>query len=186
MRLLQQRDQVIWALGNITVSIGLAGLPGAVKAAPSPSAPPIVALEFDDASGKLWKATSRSLAHSHDEGRTWKSVALPAAAQGNIASLTISAGRPKTIYVAVVGSGVLHSHDGGRTWLSRNRGLTNSGVVALAAHAAVTSCTDYRTRQHAVQPAVWGHQWQIDSQQRPGRHLGICCRVTCAGRVYLY
>lgn len=135
MRLLQQRDQVIWALGNITVSIGLAGLPGAVKAAPSPSAPPIVALEFDDASGKLWKATSRSLAHSHDEGRTWKSVALPAAAQGNIASLTISAGRPKTIYVAVVGSGVLHSHDGGRTWLSRNRGLTNSGVVALAAHA---------------------------------------------------
>lgn len=136
MRLLLKRAQAVWALGDLTVSIGLLALPGAVKSAPPPSAPPIIALEFDDASGELWKATSRSLAHSLNEGRTWKSVALPAAATGNIVSLTISAGRAKTIYVAVVGSGVLHSHDGGRTWLARNQGLSNGDVVTLAAHSS--------------------------------------------------
>jgi len=135
MRPLRKCAQTLWALGNVTVSVGLAALPGAARSAPPITAPPIIALAFDDASGGLWKATSQSLAHSLNEGRTWKSVALPATAKGNIVALTISAGRAKTIYVAVVGSGVLQSHDGGRTWLARNQGLSNSEVVTLAAHS---------------------------------------------------
>ena len=135
MRLLRKRVQVVRALGNITVAIGLVALPGAATVGPPFSAPPIIALAFDDASGGLWKATSRSLAYSPDEGRTWKPVALPATAQGNIVALTISAGGAKTIYAAVVGSGVFHSHDGGRTWLARNQGLSNGDVATLAAHS---------------------------------------------------
>jgi len=136
MSLLERLARSVTLLGAMTVSMGLAALPNAAESGqPHPTAAPIVSLEFDDVSGALWKATPGSLARSLDEGLTWIPVVLPVASRGRIASLTISAGRSKTIYVAVIGAGVLHSHDGGRSWLLRNQGLPSLEVVALAAHS---------------------------------------------------
>jgi photosystem II stability/assembly factor-like uncharacterized protein len=101
--------------------------------------PTIVSLEFDEASQTLWKATSTSLAHSTDEGRTWVAVALPRTAKGEIAAISISAGSNKLIYLAVIGSGMLRSDDGGRTWTSRNKGLPDGDVITLDAHSSLAS-----------------------------------------------
>jgi photosystem II stability/assembly factor-like uncharacterized protein len=123
-------------VGAMAVSMGLAALPNAAELGqPHPTAAPIVSLGFDNVSGALWKATPGSLARSLDEGLTWIPVVLPIASRDGIASLTISAGRSKTIYVAIVGAGVLHSYDGGRSWLVRNQGLPSLEVLALAAHS---------------------------------------------------
>jgi len=116
--------------------IGLAALPDAAESARSNGAEtPVVSLAFDDAGGVLWKATSRSIAQSINDGRTWRPVRLPASMQGNITSLTISSGTAKSIYVATRGSGVSRSLNGGRTWVASNQGLPAGEVIALAAHS---------------------------------------------------
>lgn len=126
------------ALQAIAVLLGLTTLVSVAKSRQPDAAVasnPIVSLQFDDASGMIWKATARSIAVSVNEGRTWQPVRLPASAQGNISSLTISAGVAKMVYVAVARSGVLRSHDDGRTWVAYRRGLPKSDVIALAAHS---------------------------------------------------
>jgi photosystem II stability/assembly factor-like uncharacterized protein len=124
-------------LGAMTVSTLLAAQPSITEPDQlSATLAPIVSLEFDDVSPTLWKATPRSLARSLNEGRTWLPVRLPSWVQGNILSFKVSAGRAKTLYVVVVGSGVLSSRDGGRSWVARNHGLPGGTVVALAPHSA--------------------------------------------------
>jgi photosystem II stability/assembly factor-like uncharacterized protein len=136
----QQRERLILLFATITISIGLGTLLSVAEAGqPHAAAAPIVGLEFDDVTGALWKATPRSLARSLNQGQTWTPVALPALAQGNLVALSISAGRAKTIYAAITGSGVLVSQDGGRTWIAHNRSLPNSNVIALTAHSTQPS-----------------------------------------------
>ena len=138
MSSMQRFARALWLLQVIAMAIGLATLPNVANSRQpdaAVAAHPIVSLQFDDASGVLWKATPRALARSLNEGRTWQRVRLPASAQDGIASLAIPAGGGKTIYVATAGSGVLRSGDSGRTWQERNRGLPKDDVIALAAHS---------------------------------------------------
>lgn len=136
MRLILQLVRPVLLFGATTVSTELGALPNATESGQTrATAAPIVSLEFDDASGALWKATPGSLARSLDEGHTWIPVALPVTAHSRIVALSISASRPKTIYVATMGLGVLRSQDDGHTWIVRNQGLPNRDVVALTAHS---------------------------------------------------
>lgn len=126
-----------WLLGLIF--IGLMSLQNAANATqPAVTKARIVALKFDSVSRVLWKATSKALFRSGDEGRTWTPVALPNEAKGNIAAITISARNPNTIYIAGTNMGVLRSKDGGRSWAAANKGLPSLRAVAIAAHSDQT------------------------------------------------
>lgn len=138
MGTLQRNTRAILLLQAASVPFGLAVLQNLAKSRQQDiaTAPPaIVSLQFDEAGGALWKATSRTLAVSLNEGRTWRSVRLLQSANVPIASLAVSAGGGRTIYVASTESGVLRSWDGGRTWTARSQGLPDANVVALAAHS---------------------------------------------------
>lgn len=133
MNLIQQYGYPVRLIQTIAISIGLAALPNTAKSGQRnvTAAAPIVSLQFDDTRGVLWKATPRTLARSLNEGRTWRPMRLPASAQGNIASLTISAGSTKTIYVAVVGSGVLRSRMVGALGWRATRGCPMATLSRL-------------------------------------------------------
>jgi len=135
---MQRCTRAARSLQIIIVSLGFVVQPSMAKAEPpntTAAVLPIVSLQFDADNGVLWKATPRLVARSLDKGQTWRPVQLPALEQVQIASLAISSGGAKTIYVASVGSGVLRSTDGGRTWVARNQGLPHGDVVTLAAHS---------------------------------------------------
>lgn len=125
-----------WLLGAVTIFIGLLTLQNVANASqPAPAQERIVALDFDHASRTLWKATSKTLFRSSNEGRTWTQVVLPTAAKGNIAGLRLSARDSNMIYIAGPRMGVLRSRDGGRSWTAGNKGLPSRSVVALSAHS---------------------------------------------------
>lgn len=126
-----------WLLGAVTIFIALLTLQNAANAGQTVAAQDrIVALEFDNSSRTLFKATSKTLSRSSDEGRTWTPITLPpAAAKGNIAAVTVSARDHNAIYVAGTGLGVLRSKDGGQSWAPANKSLPMRKIVALSTHA---------------------------------------------------
>ena len=96
----------------------------------------IVALAFDAGSHALIKASSRALYRSHNEGRDWEAMGLPAAvARGRISAVSIAAKSSDVLYVAGLGFGVLRSADGGKSWTAKNEGLPSKDVIAMSAHA---------------------------------------------------
>lgn len=202
-------------LQAIAVLLGLATLVSDAKSRQPDAAvawKPIVSLQFDDASGLIWKATARSIAVSANEGRTWQPVRLPAWAQGNIAFLTISAGVVKMVYVAVAGSGVLRSRDDGRTWVAHQQGLPKNDVIALSAHsteprtvyAYVARIGIFRSKDagvtwqflnhgpteplvqfvHSNMPSKTGAGWLLAATSKEVRHAIIChCKWQNAGQL---
>lgn len=124
-------------LGRIALLVAVLAIQGMASAGqPVASQDRIAALEFDNASRTLFKATAKALYRSDDEGRTWmKIVSPPAATKHAIAAVAVSARDKDTVYVAGPGLGIFRSEDGGRTWTARNHGLPNRKVVALTAHA---------------------------------------------------
>ncbi len=126
-----------WLLAAITMFIALLTFQNVASAGQTAAAPDrIVTLTFDHASRTLFKATSKTLSRSSDEGRTWAPIALPpAAAKGNIAAVTVSARDHNAIYIAGTGLGVLRSRDGGQSWAPANKSLPSRKVVALSTHA---------------------------------------------------
>ena len=119
------------------LAVPLLGIQGLASAAQPPSTMDrTVALEFDNGTGTLLKATEGTLSRSSDQGRTWTPISLPASmARTTIATVAVSDGDKGALYVAGRASGVLRSKDGGRSWVPANKGLPKRGVSALATHA---------------------------------------------------
>lgn len=124
-----------WLLGAATLSIGLVAIQNGASAQPVAARAPIVSLEYDNASRTLWKATSKTLASSSDEGRTWTPSVVPAFAKGDISAVTVSVRDPNAIYIGGQKMGVLRSQDRGRKWAAGNKGLPSRKVVALSVHS---------------------------------------------------
>jgi photosystem II stability/assembly factor-like uncharacterized protein len=124
-------------LGKIALLIAIFAIQGMANAAQMASAQDrITALEFNNASHILLKATAETLYQSSDEGKTWTKIILPSTAANHaIAAVAVPVGNKGAIYVAGAGLGVLSSKDGGRTWAARNQGLPSQDVIALTAHA---------------------------------------------------
>lgn len=126
------------ALFGAGMAVAVAGLPPAHATSHQAKRDSVVvtALAFDGASRTLLKATAGAVYRSADEGRTWTRLPLPpAAGHGRISAIAVSARDKGVLYLAGPGIGVLRSDDRGQSWTSRNRGLPDREVVALAAHA---------------------------------------------------
>lgn len=123
---------VATALLGVLFAIGSVAAAGEV----GPPREKIVALAFDVGSNALFKAYSRMLYRSGNDGRDWAPIALPKTIErGRIISVSISAHGQRALYVAGPGVGVLRSADGGRSWIAINRGLPSREIAALSTHA---------------------------------------------------
>lgn len=106
-----------------------------VAPAGNESGAPIVALAYDKAGHALLKSDGQVLYRSSDEGGTWESIRLPAAAGGKIAAIATPADGKNIVYVAGPGLGVLRTEDDGAHWTALSEGLPSGNVTAFAAHA---------------------------------------------------
>lgn len=124
----------------VTVVLVLLALYGTAAAAASTDrdSDRVVALQFDNSTSTMFKATEHALYSSSDGGRTWTQLPLPSLKRGAaIAAIAVSAAvqNKYVLYVAGPGIGVLRTEDAGQNWLARHKGLPAGDVVALAAHA---------------------------------------------------
>ena len=120
--------------GAMNKLLGIHLLAGLLSVSSVAAAGPVVALGFDASNRTLIKADPNALYRSGDGGRKWVRTPLPPSAKGHIAAVAVSGKGKAALYVAGPGVGVLRSEDGGRNWESRNKGLPEGAVVALAPH----------------------------------------------------
>ena len=85
------------------------------------------------------------------------------------------------IYAGTFGNGLFASFDGGRTWASRNGGLTNKNVFAIAAKSRQTVFVG--TFGGGVYRSEGGRDWVGANEGMNSREV-VCLDIDARGRIY--
>lgn len=97
---------------------------------------PLTHLVVDPSDQSLLTATVKGVYRSHDSGRTWQRLPIPASlSRANFSHVVMAAGSPATLYVSGQGVGVLRSDDRGQTWRTAAKGLPSKNTGAMTAHS---------------------------------------------------
>lgn len=91
------------------------------------------ALAFDATGRALWLGAHTGLYRSHDNGRIWAKVSLPASHHGpDVMAVAPHPSESTVLYAGTHEAGVLKTTDAGNTWTARNAGLKGLDVHGLA------------------------------------------------------
>ena len=122
----------------------------------------IVALAYDRGTDTLLKAYPRTLYKSSDEGRSWKSIAIPFAGNGRVGGIAASPVGKGVAYVVGPELGVWLTQDGGQRWVERSDGLPSRDVIAVAAHTTQPETVYVVVQDHGVfRSQDAGNSWRL-------------------------